>query len=104
MDIDKRLEALTQTVELLASMHGDTEKAITRLSTQANETEKQMTRLAKTMEEMATSSNRLENEMASRTGRLETAMATLADGMALLTRRTIDHSGRIEKLEDNQAH
>lgn len=45
MDIDKRLEALTQTVELLASMHGDTEKAITR-----------------------------------------SAMATLADGMALLTR------------------
>jgi len=63
MDIDKRLEALTQTVELLASMHGDTEKAITR-----------------------------------------SAMATLADGMALLARRTIDHSGRIEKLEDNQAH
>ena len=90
MDIDKRLEALAQTVELLASMQ--------------IETEKQMVRLAKTMEEMANNSGRLEREMASRTDRLDRAMATLADGMALLTRMTMDHSERIEKLEGGQTH
>jgi phage shock protein A len=104
MDIDKRLEALAQTVELLASMQIETEKQITRLTDQANETEKQMVRLAKTMEEMANNSGRLEREMASRTDRLDRAMATLADGMALLTRMTMDHSERIEKLEGGQTH
>ena len=90
MDIDKRLEALTQTVELLVSMQV--------------ETEKQMMRLGATMDEVANRTSRLEKELASRTGRLEAAMATLAEGMALLTRTAIDHSDRIEKLEGGQAH
>ena len=90
MDIDKRLEALAQTVELLASMQ--------------IETEKQMTRLAKTMDEAANRTSLLEKETAARTDRLDRAMATLADGMALLTRMTMDHSERIEKLEGGQTH
>jgi hypothetical protein len=53
-----------------------------------SESEKRMTRLAETM-----------TELASRTTRLEESMVALVDGLALLTRVTVDHAERIEKPE-----
>jgi hypothetical protein len=41
-------------------------------------------------------------ELIQRTARLQEAMATLADGMAQLTRIAIDHDERISGLEGDQ--
>ncbi len=41
-------------------------------------------------------------EAENRMARLEAKVATLADGMALLTRIALDHGERIEKLEGNR--
>jgi hypothetical protein len=77
MDIEQKLEALTHSVELLAGMQ--------------IETEKRMGQLAESMVELT-----------NRTSRLEESMVTLVDGMALLTRITLDHTKRIENLEGNR--
>jgi len=65
MTIDEKLEALTHSVELLASMQ--------------IQSEKRMEALAERMEELA-----------ARTVRLQDSMATMAEGMATLTRITLD--------------
>jgi hypothetical protein len=77
MSIDERLDALTHSVELLAAMQIETEKRILRL---------------------AESVDRLTD----RTDQLQKHMATLADGMAQLTRIALDHDDRIGRLEGNQ--
>lgn len=91
MNIDERLEALTHSVELLAGMQIETEKHIEVLAGMQTETEKRITRLAGTVERLA-----------DRTEVLQQHMATLADGMAQLTRIALDHDERIGGLEGNQ--
>lgn len=59
----ERVDAMAQSVELLASMQRESEKRLTRL---------------------------------------EDALATLAEGMALLTRSALDHGERIDRLEGNR--
>jgi hypothetical protein len=46
MNIDQRLEALTQTVELLAPMHKETEKHMARLAEKSAEFEEGMAKIA----------------------------------------------------------
>ena len=74
INIEEKLEALTHSVELLATMRV--------------EGEKRMILLAGQMEELADRSTRLQEHMAS-----------LATGMATLTRVTLEHSERMERLE-----
>ena len=45
MDIDQRLEALAQSLELLASLHKDSEKRMDRLAEQMVESGKRLDRL-----------------------------------------------------------
>ena len=70
MNIDERLEALTHSVELLASMQIANEK-----------------RMA---------------ELVDRSARLQESVATMADGMAQLTRIVLDHDQRLDGLEGNR--
>jgi hypothetical protein len=72
MSIDERIEALTQSVELIASLHRDLEQA----------TAKNFERLTTSME------------------RLTTSMERLTTSMGRLTTVAIAHEERIERLED----
>lgn len=75
MNIDQRLEALTQTVELLASLHKDNEK--------------RMERLDQHMEQFAT-----------RNVRLEGLVTGIAEGTARLLHVIEVHEKRISDLEE----
>ena len=77
MNIEQRLEALIQTVELLAQMHKDNEKGMERFS-------REMERLSK------------------RNARLEGLVTEIAEGTARLLRVVEAHEQRISKLEGNQ--
>jgi hypothetical protein len=77
MNIDERLEALTQTVELLAQMHKDNEKGMQRFS-------RAMERLSK------------------RNVRLEGLVTEIAEGTARLLHVVEVHEQRISSLEGNQ--
>ena len=77
MNIDERLEALTQTVELLAQMHKDNEKGMQRFS-------RAMERLSK------------------RNVRLEGLVTEIAEGTARLLHVVEVHEQRISNLEGNQ--
>lgn len=75
MNIDQRLEALPQTVELLASLHKDNEK--------------RMERLDQHMEQFAT-----------RNVRLEGLVTGIAEGTARLVHVIEVHEQRIRDLEE----
>ena len=49
MTLDERIEALTQSVELLASIHKDTEARFTQLATAAEKNEQRTGQLMETM-------------------------------------------------------
>ena len=49
MTLDERIEALTQSVELLASMHKDTETRFAQLATAAERNEQRTGQLMETM-------------------------------------------------------
>jgi peptidoglycan hydrolase CwlO-like protein len=88
MNIDDRLEALTQSVELLASLHKDNEKRMDQLTASAEKLVRVTTRL---------------NE---RHTQLEEALQSLTDG----TRRLLhvaeahEHEQRISNLEAKRPH
>jgi chromosome segregation ATPase len=77
MNLDEKLEALTQTMELLAQMHKDNEKRMERFS-------REMERLSK------------------RNVRLEGLVTEIAEGTARLLHVVETHEQRISDLEGNQ--
>jgi chromosome segregation ATPase len=77
MNIDERLEALTQTVELLAQMHKDNEQGMERFG-------REMERLSE------------------RNARLEGLVTEIAEGTARLLHVVETHEQRINNLEGNQ--
>jgi ABC-type transporter Mla subunit MlaD len=92
MDIDERLAALTQTVELLAAFHKDGEKRMERL-------DRHMERLGQHMEQFAQATKGL----AKRNERLEHLVTDIAEGTARLLHVAEVHEQRIGDLEGNQA-
>jgi hypothetical protein len=84
MNIDERLEAIAQSVELLAGMQKETENQMNRLAIQ-------MDRLSK-----------VSSGLANRNVRLETLVVDIAEGTARLLRAVEAHEQRIADLEGNQ--
>ena len=78
MNIDQRLEALTQSVELLAALHKDNEK--------------RMEQFAQAMKGLA-----------GRNARLEALVTEIAEGTARLLHAVEAHEQRISDLEGNQS-
>jgi hypothetical protein len=95
MNIDARLEALTQTVELLASLHRDNEKAMAAMQ---HDAEKRMERLDLHMREFTEQIKTL----GKRNLRLETLVTDIAEGTARLLRTVEAHEHRIGDLEENR--
>jgi chromosome segregation ATPase len=81
MDLDGRLEALTQTVELLASFHKDNEK--------------RMERLMVAMEGLGRTTERLDKK----NDRLEGFVTEIAEGTARLLHVAELHEERLDRLE-----
>ena len=88
MNIDERLEAFTQSVELLAVFHKDNEK----------DNEKPMERLDQHMQQFTQEMKALGN----RNLRLESLVVDIAEGTARLLRAVETHEQRISDLEGNQ--
>ena len=84
MNIDQRLEALTQSVERLAKMHQDGEKRIERLDQHMEQLIKATTGLA------------------GRNARLESLVTQIAEGIARLLVAVEDQRERISQLEGNR--
>jgi hypothetical protein len=80
----KRLIALTQTVELLASFHKENEKRMECFQSQMEQFAEEMKGLAK------------------RSGRLEGFVTEIAEGTARLLHAVEAHEHRISDLEGNQ--
>ena len=91
MNLDERLEALTQSVELLASMHNDREKRMGRL-------EQAMERLGLVAERIAVGTDRLTKGGT----RLENLVTEIAEGTARLLHVVEIHEQRISALEGNR--
>ena len=98
MNIDERLMALTQTVELLASFHKDNEKRMERFESQMERFESQMERFAQEMEQFAQEMQGL----GKRNARLEGFVTEIAEGTARLLHAVEAHEHRISDLEGNQ--
>ena len=79
MNIDERLEALTQSVELLATFHRDSDA---RLQAFENRMEKRLDKLTTAMETLAGH------------------MQTLTGQMQTLSQIALGHEQRIQKLEN----
>jgi|ERR1700685_288456 predicted RNase H-like nuclease (RuvC/YqgF family) len=99
MDIDERLAALTQTVELLASFHRDGEKRMERLDQHMERLDQHMERLGQHMEQFAQATKGL----AKRNDRLENLVTDIAEGTARLLHVAEVREQRIGDLEGNQA-
>jgi tRNA A37 threonylcarbamoyladenosine synthetase subunit TsaC/SUA5/YrdC len=84
MNIDERPEALTHSVELLASLHRDNEKRMERLDQHMENFAEEMKRLGK------------------RNLRLESLVVDIAEGTARLLRAVETHEQRISDLEGKQ--
>lgn len=82
MNIDERLQALTQSVELLASLHRDSEKRMEQLAQEA-------ARLAQGQARLAQGNARLEG-----------LVTEIAEGTARLLRVAEVHEQRIRRLEE----
>jgi chromosome segregation ATPase len=85
MNLDERLVALTQTVELLAAFHKDNER--------------RMERFEKAMEEFG----REMKTLARRNTRLEGFVTQIAEGTARLLHTVEAHEQRIASLENGQS-
>jgi hypothetical protein len=81
MNIDQRIEALTQSVELLASLHADSEKRFQQIMTGSDDR-----------------SRRLEDNLT----RLSQLTTDIAEGTARLLNAVQAHEERISDLEDNR--
>jgi hypothetical protein len=92
MNLDERLEALTQSVELMASMPKGKEKRMERL-------EQSTERLAQAMERIAVATDRLTKGGT----RLENLVTEIAEGTALLLHVVEMHEQRLSDLEGNQS-
>ena len=77
MDIDERLEALTQSVELLAAMHRDNENRMVQFDGAIR-------------------------QLSERNVRLEELVTDIAEGTARLLRTVEAHEHRISDLEENR--
>lgn len=84
MNIDERLEALTQSVELLAAFHKVNEKRMERLDQHMQQFTQEMKALG------------------NRNLRLESLVVDIAEGTARLLRAVETHEQRISDLEGNQ--
>jgi hypothetical protein len=84
MNIDERLEALPQSVELLAVFHKDNEKRMERLDQHMQQFTQEMKALG------------------NRNLRLESLVVDIAEGTARLLRAVETHEQRISDLEGNQ--
>ena len=81
MDLDARLNALTQSLELLASMHKDGEKRMERLDEHMRQFTEKMETLGK------------------RNLRLESLVVEIAEGTARLVNTAEAHEGRLNDHE-----
>jgi hypothetical protein len=91
MNIDERLEALAQSVELLASMHKDSEKRLERLELATEKAVLATDRVVLTIDRLTRGSVRLEN-----------LVTEIAEGTARLLHVVEVHERRISDLEGNQ--
>ena len=82
MDIDQRLEALAQSLELLASFQKDSEKRMDKLTDRMDKLAERMDKLA---EQMVESGKRLDR---------------LTDIVAPIALLVLEHQSRIKRLED----
>ena len=98
MNIDERLTALTQSVELLASFHKDNEKRMERFQTQMERFQTQMERFQTQMERFAEEMKGL----GKRHAQLEGFVTEIAEGTARLLHAVEAHEHRLSDLEGNQ--
>jgi prefoldin subunit 5 len=106
MDIDERLAALTQTVELLASFHRDGEKRMERLDQHMERLDQHMERLDQHMERLGQHMEQFAQAtkgLAKRNDRLENLVTDIAEGTARLLHVAEVREQRIGDLEGNQA-
>lgn len=109
MNIDERLEkltartdALTHSVELLASMHKDNEK---RMNERAEKMDQHMEQFTEEITGFTLGMTMFSQEMkklAKRNVRLEGLVTDIAEGTARLLRAVEVHEQRISDLEGNQ--
>jgi chromosome segregation ATPase len=88
MDLDERLAALTENVELLAAFHRDNEKRAEQNEKRAEQNEKRLERLIKAV-----------HVVAGRNSRLEELVTEIAEGTARMVRVVEVHERRISRLE-----
>jgi predicted ribosome quality control (RQC) complex YloA/Tae2 family protein len=102
MNLDERLAALTDTVELLAAFHRDNEKRFEQNEKRAEQNEKRAEQKEKRAEE---NEKRLERLMqaiqvvAGRNNRLEDLVTKIAEGTARILHVVEVHERRISQLE-----
>jgi prephenate dehydratase len=105
MNIDDRLNALTQSVELLASFHKDSEKRMERLDRHVEGLVQHMERLDQHFEHLVQhmgESAQAAKGMAKRNERLENLVTDIAEGTARLLHVVEVHEQRIGDLEGNR--
>lgn len=108
-NIDERLEALTHSLELLASMHKDTEKTVLalahegeRISNDLRELGYRQEQISNDLRELGYRQERISKdikELGYRHGRLEELVLQVAEGTARLLRVVEVHEERIRGLE-----
>jgi len=91
INLDQRLEALTQSVEMLASMHKDNEKRIAA-------GEERTVRMSAALEQLITVSGHINERIA----RAEGMIVNLAEGTVRLLHAVESHEERITELEQNR--
>ncbi|MBV9339589.1 MAG: hypothetical protein JO159_01710 [Acidobacteria bacterium] len=116
MNIDGRLEALTHSVELLASMHKDSQKTVTELAHEAERVSTEVQELTKTVGQLSNTVGQLSNvveqlsnivgqvsrgmeRLSNRHRRLEELVSEIAEGTARLLPGCQIHEQRIRGLE-----
>jgi chromosome segregation ATPase len=92
MTIDERIEALTQTVELLASFHADSEK-------RREADEKRMEAHEKRMEEFGAEHRDFERRMTEYAADVKDAIRRLANIAGAHNETLEDHEHRLDDLE-----
>ena len=98
MNIDDRLEALTQSLELLASRHRDSEKRMEQITQNVDRLSENVDRQSKNMDRLSLATERNTQGNA----RLEDLVTQIAEGTARLLHVAEVHEHRISDLEGNQ--
>jgi ABC-type transporter Mla subunit MlaD len=97
MNIDDRLEALTQSLELLASMHRDSEKRMEQITQNVERVSENVERQSNNVDRLSLATERNTQGNA----RLEDLVTQIAEGTARLLHVAEVHERRISDLEGN---